>query len=63
MTKTRTQVTVALAIAALVLAFIVAVSSHATIGANQASSEVLGLDIFGITKSAMNLPEQQFPTH
>ena len=63
MTTTRTQVTAALAAAAIVLAVILAVSPHATIIANEASGEIYGIDILGLTKKATNLPEQQFPAH
>ena len=61
MTKTRRQLTVALAIAAVALALIVTISPYATIMANEASNEVLGVDFFGITHTAKNLPEQQIP--
>jgi len=63
MTKTRTQVTAVLAAAAVVLALIVTVSPHATIVANEASGEVYGVDILGLTKKAVNLVDQEFPTH
>lgn len=63
MTTTRTQVTAALAAAAIVLAVILAASFQATIVANEASGEIYGVDILGLTKNAQNLPEQQFPTH
>ena len=63
MTTTRKQVTVALAAAALVLAIIFAISPHSEIVANEASNDIYGIDILGITKSAKNLPEQQFSAH
>jgi hypothetical protein len=63
MTKTRTQVTAVLAAAAAVLALIVTVSPHVAIVANEASGEIYGIDILGITKNAANLAEQQFPAH
>jgi hypothetical protein len=63
MTTTRTQVTVALAAAALFLAIILGISPHATIVAGEASSDIYGIDILGITKAAQILPDQQFPTH
>ena len=62
-TNTGKRVTLALTIAAAVLALIVSISPHTTIVANEASTEVLGIDVFGITKNTKNLPEQQFPTH
>jgi hypothetical protein len=63
MTKTRTQVTAVLAAAAVVLALIVTVSPHATLVANEASGEIYGVDILGLTKKAVNLVDQEFPTH
>jgi hypothetical protein len=63
MTKTRTQVTVAMTAAAIVLAVIFAVSPNATTIANEASGEVYGVDILSITMNAKGLPEQQFPAH
>lgn len=61
MTKTRAQVTAALAAAAVVLAVIVRVAPHATIVVNEVSGEVYGIDILALTKNATNLAEQQFP--
>jgi hypothetical protein len=52
---------VALAIAAVALALIITISPYATIMANEASNEVLGINFFGITHTAKNLPEQQIP--
>jgi hypothetical protein len=63
MTKTRTQLTIALASAAVILAMILAISPRATIIANDASGEVLGIDILGLTKNATDLPEQQYAAH
>ena len=63
MTKTHVKLTITLASAAAVFALIQATSPHATIVANEASGEIYGIDILGITKNAKNLPEQQFPAH
>jgi len=63
MTKRVTQVTIVLASAAVVLALVLAISPQTTIVAKEASSEISGIDILGITKNAKNLPEQQFPEH
>ena len=63
MTKRVTQVTIVLASAAVVLALVLAISPQTTIVAKEASSEISGIDILGITKNAKNLPEQQFPAH
>ena len=59
MIKTRTQVTAALAAAAVVLAAIVTIAPHATV-VTSASGEVVSIDILSLTKNATNLPEQQF---
>jgi hypothetical protein len=63
MTEARTQVIAVLAAAAVVLALIVTVSPHATLIANEASGEIYGVDILGLTKKAVNLVDQEFPTH
>ena len=63
MTKIRTQMTIALVSAVVVLAVILALAPHATIVADEASGQIHGVDIPGITKNAKNLPEQQFPAH
>lgn len=63
MTKTRTQVTVALTAAAIVLAIILVVSPNATTVANEASGEIYGIDVLNVTMNAKGLPEQQFPAH
>jgi hypothetical protein len=52
-----------LALAAIVLAVIFGVSPSATTITNAASTEVLGIDILGLTKAAKDLPEQQFAAH
>jgi hypothetical protein len=63
MTKTRTQVTVALTAAAIILAIILVVSPNATTVANEASGEIYGINVLGITMNTKGLPEQQFPAH
>jgi predicted RNA methylase len=60
MAKIRTQMTAALASAALVLAVILTIAPHASIIMNEASSEILGIDIFGITADAKGLSAQQY---
>ena len=64
MTKMDTQGMIALASTVAVLAVVVlALSPPVTIVANEASGDIYGVDILGITKNAGNLPEQQFPAH
>ena len=50
-------------LAALVLAGIVVVSLKATTTTNAASTEIYGIDIFGITRNAKDLPVQEFAAH
>ena len=56
----RMQVVAIIAVAALGLAVISAVSPTATIIANEASTEIYGIDILGLTKNAKNMPVEQF---
>jgi hypothetical protein len=59
----RKRLTALLALAAVVLAVIIAVAPHARTVTNEASTEVYGIDILGLTKSAKNLPEQQYAAY
>ena len=59
----RIQVIGALALAALILAAIVAVSPRATLIANEVTGEVYGIDVLAITKNARDLPVQQYAAH
>jgi hypothetical protein len=52
-----------LTLAALILAVIIAISPHTTIVANEATGEVYGVDILGLTKNAKDLPVQQYAAH
>ena len=54
------QVSAMLVLAALVLAGIIAISPNVTTVANEASTEIYGIDILGLTKNAKDMPEQQF---
>lgn len=54
----RTKIFSVLALAALVLAVAVSVSTHATIGANHASGN--SVDILSLTRNAKDLPVQEF---
>ena len=63
MTKTHAQATAALVSAGVVLAAILAISPRATLVANEVSNDIYGIDILAITKSAKNLPEQQFAAY
>ena len=59
----RTNVLAVLTLAALILAVIVAISPHTTIVANEATGEIYGVDILGLTKDAKDLPAQQYAAH
>ena len=52
-----------LALAALILAGIFTVAPKATVTLNASSTEVIGIDILGLTKSAKDLPVQQYAAH
>jgi hypothetical protein len=52
-----------MAVAALVLTGIVWVSPRATVITNEASTELYGIDILGLTKNAKDLPVQQYAAH
>ncbi len=56
----RMQVAAMIAVAALGLAVISVVSPTATIIANEASTEIYGIDILGLTKNAKAMPVEQF---
>ena len=56
----RIQAIAIIAVAALGLAVIFVVSPTATIIANEASTEIYGIDILGLTKNAKNMPVEQF---
>ena len=59
----RNKVIGVLALAALILAAIVAVSPRATLIANEVTGEVYGIDVLAITKDAKDLPVQQYAAH
>ncbi len=47
-------------LAAVILGLIIAVAPTAKISTNAQSGEIYSIDIFGLTKDARDLPEQQF---
>jgi len=49
-----------LALAAVIVAVIIAMSPNVTAIANESSTELYGVDILGLTKNAQNLPEHQY---
>lgn len=61
MIQTRTKLVVALTMSVTVLAVILAISPQTTTVANEASGDIYGIDILGITRNAGSVPEQQIP--
>jgi len=54
---------IVLALAAAILAVIIAASPNVQTVANEASTEIYGIDILGLTKNARDLPEHHYPAH
>ena len=52
-----------LSLAAVIVAVIIAMSPNVRTIANEASTELYGVDILGLTKNAQDLPEQQYAAH
>jgi hypothetical protein len=59
----RRDVFAMLALGALVLAGIIAISPNVRTVANEVTTEIYGIDILGLTKKAKDLPEEQFAAH
>jgi hypothetical protein len=59
----RTKAFSIFALAALILAVIVSMTSHATIVANEPTGGIQAADILGLTHAAKDLPVQQYPAH
>ena len=54
---------IVLALAAAVLTVIMAISPKVETIANEASTEIYGVDILGLTRNAQDLPEQHYAAH
>jgi hypothetical protein len=52
-----------IALAAGVMAVIIGVAPKANVTLNQASTEVLAIDVLGLTTAAKDLPSQQYAAH
>ena len=52
-----------LVLASLILAVIITVAPKASVTTNHASTEIIGIDVLGLTKNAKDLPAQQFAAH
>ena len=61
--KMRNQFISLLALAALILGGIFIVAPKAMMATNHASTEVVSLDLAGLTQNAKAMPVQSFPAH
>ncbi len=52
-----------LGLAAFILAGIFTIAPKATVTMNASSTDVIGIDILGLTKSAKDLPVQQYAAY
>ena len=57
------RITALLVLSGLALAMIVTVAPKASVTANDASAEMTGIDILGLTRNAKDLPVQQYAAH
>jgi hypothetical protein len=51
------------AVAAAIIAAIFVLAPQSNVTLNAATTEILGIDILGLTKSAKDMPDHQYPTH
>ena len=59
----RIQIVAALGVAAVILAVIFAVAPKSTVIANEVTGEVYGIDVLAITRTAKDMPVQQYAAH
>ena len=59
----RKELPALMAAAALIVVGIVWVSPKATVIANEASTEIYGIDVLGLTKRANDLPVEQYAAY
>lgn len=62
-TQSRLQLTVLLVLAAFIVAVIWVAAPRATTTLNASGTDVIGIDILGLTKQAADLPEQHFAAY
>jgi hypothetical protein len=60
---TRTRVTALIGLAALIVIIIYSIAPNASVITNKESTELYGVDIFGLTKNAGDLPVEQYAAH
>jgi uncharacterized membrane protein YgaE (UPF0421/DUF939 family) len=51
------------ALAAAAIAAVFSLAPQATVTVNAAVTEILGVDLLGLTKAATDLPDHQYPAH
>jgi hypothetical protein len=51
------------AVAAAILAAIFGLAPQSNVTVNAATTEILGIDILGLSRRATDLPDHQYPTH
>ena len=51
------------ALAAAIIAAVLSLAPQSTVTVNAASTEILGIDLLGLTKATKDLPDHQYPTH
>ena len=61
--QSRLRITALLGAAALAVIIIYSIAPKATAVTNEASTEIYGLDILGLTKKAKDLPVESYPAH
>ena len=59
----RTRVVGMLALAILVIAVIWVAAPRTAVTLNEAGTEVVGIDVLGLTRQAKGLPEQHYAAH
>ena len=61
--QSRLRITALLGAAALAVIIIYSIAPKATAVTNEASTEIYGLDVLGLTKKAKDLPVESYPAH
>jgi hypothetical protein len=61
--QSRLRLTALLGLAALAIIIIYSIAPKATAITNEASTELYGIDILGLTGNAKDLPAEHYPAH
>lgn len=59
----RKELIALMTVATLILVGIALVSPKATVMTNEASTEIYGIDVFGLTNTAKDLPVEQYAAY